>query len=589
VRIRSSSRHCFDFSCLSNYYAHSFKEKTAVFARVFQGIKVARRDLFRAGLLLGVTLLLNFSVLSGNWRWDDPQILLHLHQYSIFDDFINPQVWQQFSPANLTPWLILSFESDLTLFGMNPGVFYLHQLLALAAAAVMLYLCMTLWLGRGFAFFGAVLFLVGAPSQLVTEQLMTRHYVEGLVFVLLSLYLFVRYLRTGSKGLWVGSAALYVLAITAKEIYVPLVLLLPFLPESAWRQRLQAAVPFMIIATGYTLWRAYMLGTLSGGYVDSSEYLNSSVIIDVMRSFANFPELLLGGLWPAPGIVYLLMLGLYAVLARSWLPLVLLSAALVLLPLVPLVSSPGISSPDRYLLLLWVVLSFSLTFFAARLIKMFTDLDRAAPIVLIYAALPMLLLISLFHGISARQSLAAVAEEFDVQAQFIWAEDASTAFVPSATLLPSFWFFTGLQDLKRRLLNTSSPRPVVDAIYLDPGISELWALDKECMCMRDISDSIPERIAAHQQHIAAQAPLALNFDYQDGYFSWQFGPYDTGAYHIVSDVIGVIPAPAAGRLRVTLPDNAPFFLRYTSAEEWVTYSSLQQIHADSAAVNWLRD
>jgi len=93
------------------------------------------------------------------------------------------------------------------------------------------------------------------------------------VFGLLSLYLFVRYLRVGGGHLLPGSAVLYALAITAKEIYVPLVLLLPVV-----------------------------------------------------------------------GIVYLMMLGCYAVLARSWLLLALLSAALVLIPLVPLESSPGISS-----------------------------------------------------------------------------------------------------------------------------------------------------------------------------------------------------------------------------------------------------
>ncbi len=549
------------------------------------------KDLFRGSLLLGLTLLLNFSVLSGNWRWDDPQILLHLHQYSIIDDFINPQVWQQFSPANLTPWLILSFEVDLTLFGMNPSAFYLHQLLALAAAAIALYWCMTLWLRRDFAFFGAGFFLLGAPSQLVTEQLMTRHYLEGLVFGLLSLTLFVRYLRSGFKSLLIGSALFYALAITAKEIYVPLVVVLPFLPEAVWRQRLQAALPFIIIAVGYTLWRAYMLGTLSGGYVESSEYMNSAFIESVVQSFARFPELLLGGLWPAALIIYVLMLGFYTGLARSWLMLmlVLLSAALVLVPLVPLVSSPGITSPDRYLLLLWTMLSFSLAFFADRLIRMFADRDRAAPIVLVYVALPLLAIITLFHGLGTRQSVVAVADEFDEHARFIWAEDASTAFIPSDTLLPSFWFYTGLEDLKARLLDRSSPQPMVDAIYLDNSLSELWQLDKDCLCMRDISESISQRIAAHQQHLMAQAPLSLKFDYQDGYFSWRFGPYDKGVYHVVSDVMGVIPAPATGRLRVTLPDNAPFYLRYTSAEGWVTYSTLQHIRHDAAAVNWLRD
>jgi len=84
--------------------------------------------------LLALTLVVNAGVFDANWRWDDTQILLHSHQYSFWQDFTRPQVWQQFSPANLTPWLIFSFEVDMILFGLTPAAFYLHQLLAIAAA-----------------------------------------------------------------------------------------------------------------------------------------------------------------------------------------------------------------------------------------------------------------------------------------------------------------------------------------------------------------------------------------------------------------------------------------------------------------------
>lgn len=88
-----------------------------------------------AAFLLALAVLLNMGVLSAGWRWDDPSILLHAHQFSIIQDVLDPAVWQQFSPANLTPLLILSLEIDLILAGLSPWFFYLHQLMLLAAAA----------------------------------------------------------------------------------------------------------------------------------------------------------------------------------------------------------------------------------------------------------------------------------------------------------------------------------------------------------------------------------------------------------------------------------------------------------------------
>ncbi len=162
------------------------------------------------GLIVLMGLVFFGGALSGDWRWDDPQILLHLHQFSILSDFIDPAVWQQFSPANLTPWLIFSFEIDLILFGVNPSAFYLHQVLALIAAAVALYALLRLWVGNYHALFGALLLLAGAPSFVVIEQLMTRQYVEGLVFCLLAVFCFVQFLR-GRRNLLLLLAAVFVL------------------------------------------------------------------------------------------------------------------------------------------------------------------------------------------------------------------------------------------------------------------------------------------------------------------------------------------------------------------------------------------
>ena len=542
------------------------------------------------GCLGALTLLLNFGVLSGNWRWDDPAILLHLHKYSIIDDFLNPAVWQQFSPANLTPWLLLSFEIDLIIFGMRPGLFYLHQLVALTAAAGALYFCLNLWISRKFAFYGAVLFLVGTPSLLVAQQLMTRHYVEGIVFCLLSLSCFVLFLRHNRPVLLITSAVFYIAAITAKEVYVPLVVLLPLLPESSPGRRLKAVLPLVIIAIAYTLWRGYMLGSLSGGYVESREYFSAAFVLDVGASFSRFPELMFGSYWFVFLFFYALLLGSYSVVCRSRLYISAIVALLTLIPLAPLVRFPGILSADRYLFLFWLILSFSMAFYADRIVKNFRQQGRPGPVRLVYSCAAVFLLISLLSSHTKRQPVAVRGAEFDVQAEFIWQNGDQLAFVPSENILPSFWFVTDLIEFKSRLLvDGASPAPIVDEIYLDQALPRLLEFAPDCNCMRDVAEPVPLRLASYQARLRNDAPLNLSFEYRDGYFSWQFGPYEVGAYHVVSNVLGVLPVPISGRRRVTLKDDAPFYLRYTSPEGWISYSSQQRIHHNGPVINWQRD
>lgn len=553
-------------------------------------------------VLLTLVAVINTGVFDANWRWDDTQILLHSHQYSFWQDFARPEVWQQFSPANLTPWLIFSFEVDMILFGLTPAAFYLHQLLAIAAAGLLLCMCLNLWCRAVFALAGSVLFVAGLPAMLVAEQLMTRHYVEGLVFALAALYSFVMYLRTGRKAVLALALLMYVLAVTAKEIYVPLPALLLLLPDGNWSARFRASLPFFAVTALYALWRGYMLGSYSGGYVDSSEYLSLAFVGDVLASFARFPALLTGPGWPVFVLLFLALWGVY-VARRQRVPWrALLIAALVLLPLVPLVRSPGIVLADRYLLLPWVIVCFALAWCADKLLvgrnkaagasskaRAATAATPVPVMMLAGTVMPIVLIVTVLHALPVRQALASVGTEFDVQAQFLWQNEGTHAFVPSGNVLPAFWFVTGLADLKARISGQGSPMPMVDDIYLaQQPDTRLFTYDVNCQCMRDVTGAIPERLAQHRARLRADAALSLSYHYQQGYFSWQFGPWQDGSYHVVSDTLGVLPLPPAGQRRVTLSNNAPFYLRYTSPEGWVTYSELNRVVREGAAVEWSR-
>lgn len=544
-------------------------------------------SLFVAVWLAFVCFALNYSALAGNWRWDDSSVLLHLHKYSIFDSFLNPDIWREFSRTNLMPWLIFSYEIDLNIFGLNPNLFYFHQLLALTAASIALYFVQSLWVRKGFAALGATLFLLSAPSVTVALQLMTRHYIEGLLFCLLALLFFVRYLRSENRLFLVASVAFYALSVVSKELYVPLLILLPCLPESTFRKRIMAAIPFFVVALTYVFWRNSMLGSLTGGYTESGIYLSSSFLPEVLTSFANFPFLLFGPIWPLFVITYMFLVATYLFFTRSKMLLTGLVVLLVLLPLVPLVRSPGILNADRYLLLFWVVTCFSISFFSD---KVFTNMAIGKNRTIAFAACwPLFLAVAFLNAKTVQNEIAVVASEYDEQASFIWNNTSELSFEPSASLKASFWFIPSLIEFKERLTSgISSPLAVPDDIYLNDIVDRFYKYDVNCNCMQDISNSIPERRSNFAQNLRSDAPLAVEFQYKSTIFNWQFGPYVDGEYQIVSNTLGVATAPPSGQLGATLQDGASIFISYTSPEGWKTYSDELRIVHNSPTVTWQR-
>ncbi len=533
--------------------------------------------------------ILNYSVFAGWWRWDDPSILLHIHRYSFWQDFLVAEVWQEFSPSNLTPWLSFSIEADLILFGLNSALFYTHQLFSLGAAAVALFFVLRLWVQAQFALLGSCLFLIGAPSLVVAQQLMTRHYIEGAIFCLVGLLFFVQHLRNPRLAFLFISALAYVLAVTAKEVYVPLVILLVFLPERTFPERIKALIPHLIIAACYTIWRGYMLGSLGGGYTASGNLLSSISLTEIVSTFSNFPVLLFGPLWILAVVLYLSLIVCYIYFTGSRLVVTLLVALLILLPMVPLVSFPGINIADRYLFLPWLGFSFSVAYFSAQIHLALIESGKVQTSRLVYPLLVILFLVSLIPAVSLQSTVERFGREFDAHGEFIWQRDQNVAFIPSGILLASYWYVTGLVQFKQRLTGELAPNPTIDPALGNASAVEVWTYDSSCACLRNSGTSLAELREQSLASIDRSAPLSLSFQYGSGYFEWQFGPYTNGQYHVVSEQLGLLPAPQSGRLRVDIEPQTTFYLRYTAPEGWLTYSEPQLISPDMQRVFWERN
>jgi len=200
------------------------------------------------------------------WFEDDPSLYAYtatIHNpVSIFAD---RNVLRHFTGgAALVPMQVLSYWADIELAGFSPRFAYAHQIGSFLLTLVLLYLLLARILhgDKLAAFAGSVLWSLLPATAVVVQFLATRHYLEGLLFSLLSLYLAAR-LRDGQDRLrwWAMAAVLLSAAIAMlyKEIYAPV--LPALLLVSAWRNR-DRVLAFMILAlaVAYACYRIWVLG-----------------------------------------------------------------------------------------------------------------------------------------------------------------------------------------------------------------------------------------------------------------------------------------------------------------------------------------
>lgn len=234
-----------------------------------------------------VVFFLFHPVIRNSWLFDDPYILRNIVEYGIVDFFKRPEVWNRISPGNLTPWVTLSYGIDYAMFGLRHQFYYGHQLISIWLVSVALYAVLKNWATPFFALCGTLLFLGSAPVAASAEILMTRHYIEGLFMSLLAFAFFVRAVKDDSVTYSLIASVFFFFSISAKEVYVPLPIVLLFLPKRNIKKRLLFLLPFTVILIAYFSWRSYMLGNLVSGFTGQF-ILNSYKVFAPALLLKNF-------------------------------------------------------------------------------------------------------------------------------------------------------------------------------------------------------------------------------------------------------------------------------------------------------------
>jgi hypothetical protein len=318
--------------------------------------------LFAVLFLAVFTYVLYHDALDAFWRFDDGAHLSIVTKFTPVQYFFIPEVTRVQSGPNVTPWNAFTYSVNLALFGFNPKGFYAHELFSVCLAGICTFFLLRLWVKPLAAFLGAALFLGGPPTMHIANELMTGHYLEGLIFAICGLYFFMRAVQRNRYVFALLGGLFYLITVTTKEVYVPLVVLLLFLPEGSLKKRLKFSVPYLIVILAYIPWRYLVQGQFIGGYKQS--FIGGFQFWAVTKSFLDIPAILFGrDLLGTATILVVLGLFLVGLFIKRVNPIMLLVCfALLLIPLMPLANWPGIRTPDRYLFLPWWALSCAISF-----------------------------------------------------------------------------------------------------------------------------------------------------------------------------------------------------------------------------------
>jgi len=489
--------------------------------------------------------------------YDDPFLLNLLKNPSVHGVLYEQAVHHQIGRPLFGPLLFLSLKLDLQFFGLKSEAFYVHQLVAFALLPTLLYLLLRLWNPVIPSLCAAGVCMAAGPMCDVVPQIMLRHYIEGAVFAIAAVILFVFAIRRGSWPLAILSAFLYLCASSAKEVYVPLPVLFAVIPEGAIRQRARLALPHVVAAVVYTIWRLLVVGFGLGpfGFVFPPGRSAELIVTLPFRAVREF-----AGSGSAAGWALLVaVVGCAAIVLiriRSSRLVALMGIAAALLPIIPVA---GDMQP-RWSLTLWLLATLSIGFLASAVPRYGVAI---AGIVLVLAAVFWRVewprTYRRFLRMSDEARVLSVLGENDI---------LRMPAVPSETML----------ELKR--LTGSPAQAIYDDLPLCDGrmsFRRVFEYDPERREIREADRAAVERSCSRTRRMPLQIQISFA---PNGSMYWTAGPYADGTWtFILWDGMVAYDVPRVAGFRAPGFDRFSLRVRYTSPAGWKTYTPMLNVDA----------
>jgi len=546
-------------------------------------LKVTKLDIvYITGLMLLIFGAYH-NVLSASWRYDDQFIIEKISHYPQFEYLFDKTAWQTIFVGMFTPLMLFSYHVDLIIFNFNPEFFYWHQLIAISLLSIAVYFLLNLWLNKHLSILAASLFVIGTPIAIMANQLMTRHYIEGALLFILSIILFVLAVQKQKKTLLVISAISFFLAISAKEIFVPGILLYFLIPIASLKQRLHYASYLLIPLGLYLLWRWHMLDILVGGY--GNQFPEGNVVSLFLHYLWQDFYLLFKAETASIVIILSTSILIYLYYQRQYAILLFTLIFCALLPLF-LIKSAITAEHSRLLLIVWLVFCL----FVATILNQLIQQKK------LYINIISLILVSILFFISYQASqhnllsLQAQLAEYDAYSQTYW-QSSDDVIIKASVTHPEIYtkFF---EKINQRFFLEKRPQIFTDYIFLknyNLHNKKIVQFSQTCQCMQDISEQFYHAYQTWKSSQQKNKPLSVFMKLEDSFLQFQFSPYTNGVYYLISKELGKLPFAQKSRFFIGNYDlgNPAFYIRYDSPEGWVTYSPL--LHFDpSKELNFKR-
>jgi hypothetical protein len=487
-------------------------------------------------IVFGLTILfLYWPLINAGFIIDDPQHVWFSAKNSISEILFNPPTyWYMYlNPPAFTPMLDLSFKIDSYFFKANPTGYNLHSSLSLFLTASMLYVFLRLYVPRIAAFCGTTLFIVNPTTIAVTGWLSTRHYIEGMFWALLTLYLVKTHDREKGKFRYILSGITYLLASLNKEVYVILPAVAFLISKGNATERLRKTLPLWAGLILYIPYRIYMLGVRAEGYPGSVWTLN-----EMVQNFYNLPyitlNLLFGNFWPI-GVIFIIGLSMIFLIKKkdfySYIT-VLVMYSVIALPIIPLSNShlwPNDKMTLRYI--------FHITTFLIVIVTIVTGLlyeKRFLYISLLSIIFFAILGLWYHKGIEVRDLYKKYRDDTMMDViKLVENRDKKYIISTAPRLYNLNWYFNGIKKMYNYFYDLKIDTKVV---FLDTLKYHTPELIQDVLNNAGIDDSakkrLSEEISTFQRNLK-EGPLLIDVSWDGYWFNWSFGPSEKGIFCVL--------------------------------------------------------
>lgn len=515
-------------------------------------------------ILIVVVAAIAVAVLYGRavtlwWTYDDAYLLRIAGETEVRQYFHDGHFWRGTPGAMFVPVLHSMYDAGFHLFGLEPGAWHAGVLVLLAAAAAAVALTVRMVTGTFPAIAAGLLWVSGAAVCTLATQIMLVHYSIAIVLMAASTAAFLMALRKRSMIMSVVAAALYLAAMLAKEIAVPLLALLVLVPERDRRLRVRYLIAPACAFLAYLAWRWAMIGTLLGGYGWAIERHELPALL--LSLPVKLIRLCAGASLPA-GLVAVALVIAGALLAmRNWTAarIGLVTLVMAVAPIVPVSKQ----MEGRYAVMTWLWASVAFAFGVASLPRRWgSALAAVALAATIYANRQQW---RVEYGRSDRMS-----DEGRAWMRLRPNELLRLPAVPPAAMMELHW----LKEIALR--RQSGAGWFYDDLYLCTAGVDGKRVFRYDAKVENIVEATAETQRWQRQFcgsIRPGAPLSAAFEYRDDALFWTFGPYQDGAWRvIIGGGLQAFDVPRTGGFRLPGLPGMTLRVRYVSPAGWTTYS-----------------